>query len=137
SRRHQVDRTPRHPYATCLRPSHRRHRRGGDALRPCAFRASSAAWHTATAGRGRRSGQGDRCRRRSGSDFLLVAHVAAAGSGAMMPLVLFTILLAIAIASSPEASREMLTKFFRAFSNAMLILVRWVILVAPIGVFAL
>ena len=63
--------------------------------------------------------------------------IAAAASGAMMPLVLFTILLAIAIASSPEASREMLTKFFRAFSDAMLILVRWVILVAPIGVFAL
>jgi Na+/H+-dicarboxylate symporter len=63
--------------------------------------------------------------------------IAAAASGAMMPLVLFTILLAIAIARSPEASRETLTKFFRAFSDAMLVLVRWVILVAPIGVFAL
>ena len=63
--------------------------------------------------------------------------IAAAASGAMMPLVLFTILLAIAIAHSPEASRETLTKFFRAFSDAMLVLVRWVILVAPIGVFAL
>ena len=59
--------------------------------------------------------------------------IAAAASGAMMPLVLFTILLAIAIASSPEASREVLTKFFRAFSDAMLVLVRWVILVAQIG----
>jgi len=63
--------------------------------------------------------------------------IAAAASGAMMPLVLFTILLAIAIAHSPEASRETLTKFFRAFSDAMLVLVRWVILAAPIGVFAL
>ena len=63
--------------------------------------------------------------------------IAAAASGAMMPLVLFTILLAIAIARCPEASRETLTKFFRAFSDAMLVLVRWVILVAPIGVFAL
>src|SRR5215510_7032628 len=63
--------------------------------------------------------------------------VAAAASGAMMPLVLFTILLAIAIARTPEASRETLTKFFRAFSDAMLVLVRWVILAAPIGVFAL
>jgi len=63
--------------------------------------------------------------------------IAAAASGAMMPFVLFTILLAIAIARSPEASRETLTKFFRAFSDAMLVLVRWVILVAPIGVFAL
>jgi len=63
--------------------------------------------------------------------------IAAAASGAMMPLVLFTILLAIAIARSPEASRETLTKFFRAFSDSMLVLVRWVILAAPIGVFAL
>jgi proton glutamate symport protein len=63
--------------------------------------------------------------------------IAAAASGAMMPLVLFTILLAIAIARCPEASRETLTKFFRAFSDAMLVLIRWVILVAPIGVFAL
>jgi len=63
--------------------------------------------------------------------------IAAAASGAMMPLVLFTILLAIAIARSQEASRETLTKFFRAFSDAMLVLVRWVILAAPIGVFAL
>src|SRR5262249_53039375 len=63
--------------------------------------------------------------------------IAAAASGAMMPLVLFTILLAIAIARSPETSRETLTSFFRAFSDAMLVLVRWVILVAPIGVFAL
>jgi proton glutamate symport protein len=63
--------------------------------------------------------------------------IAAAASGAMMPLVLFTILLALAIACSPKASRDMLTKFFRAFSDAMLVLVRWVILVAPIGVFAL
>src|SRR4029077_1733787 len=63
--------------------------------------------------------------------------VAAAASGAMMPLILFTLLLALAIARSPEASRQTLTRFFRALSDAMLVLVRWVILAAPIGVFAL
>ncbi|HKS22505.1 MAG TPA: dicarboxylate/amino acid:cation symporter [Thermoanaerobaculia bacterium] len=63
--------------------------------------------------------------------------IAAAASGAMMPLILFTLLLALAIARSPEGSRETLTKFFRAFSDAMLVLVRWVILAAPLGVFAL
>ncbi|HEY6139700.1 MAG TPA: cation:dicarboxylase symporter family transporter [Thermoanaerobaculia bacterium] len=63
--------------------------------------------------------------------------VAAAASGAMMPLVLFTLLLALAIARTPETSRETLTRFFRAFSDAMLVLVRWIILAAPIGVFAL
>jgi Na+/H+-dicarboxylate symporter len=63
--------------------------------------------------------------------------VAAAASGAMMPLVLFTLLLALAIASSAEASRETLLAFFRALSDAMLKLVHWIILAAPIGVFAL
>ncbi|HEV2720977.1 MAG TPA: cation:dicarboxylase symporter family transporter, partial [Thermoanaerobaculia bacterium] len=63
--------------------------------------------------------------------------IAAASTGAMMPLILFTLLLALAIARSPQASRETLTNFFRAFSDAMLVLVRWVILAAPLGVFAL
>ena len=63
--------------------------------------------------------------------------IAAAANGAMMPLILFTLLLALAIARSPEATRETLTRFFRALSEAMLILVRWIILAAPLGVFAL
>jgi Na+/H+-dicarboxylate symporter len=63
--------------------------------------------------------------------------IAAAATGAMMPLILFTLLLALAIARSPEASRQTLTRFFRALGDAMLTLVRWVILLAPIGVFAL
>lgn len=63
--------------------------------------------------------------------------IAAAANGAMMPLILFTLLLALAIARSPETSRQTLTHFFRALSDAMLILVRWVILAAPLGVFAL
>jgi proton glutamate symport protein len=63
--------------------------------------------------------------------------IAAAASGAMMPLNLFTLLLALAIARSPEASRQALTRFFRALSDAMLVLVHWIILAAPLGVFAL
>src|SRR5207244_115136 len=63
--------------------------------------------------------------------------IAAAATGAMMPLILFSLLLALAIARSPEASRETLTRFFRAVSEAMLTLVRWIILIAPVGVFAL
>lgn len=63
--------------------------------------------------------------------------IAAAATGEMIPLILFTLLLALAIARSPGPTRETLTGFFRAFSDAMLVLVRWVILMAPIGVFAL
>ena len=63
--------------------------------------------------------------------------IAAAATGAMLPLIVFTLLLALAIARSPAGTRDTLLGFFRALSDAMLILVRWVIALAPIGVFGL
>ena len=63
--------------------------------------------------------------------------VAAAASGAMMPLILFTLLFALAVASSATPTRNTLTRFFQALGDAMLTLVRWVVMLAPIGVFAL
>jgi Na+/H+-dicarboxylate symporter len=63
--------------------------------------------------------------------------VAAAASGAMLPLVLFTLLLALAIARSGAEAREILVRFFRSLSEAMLVLVAWIVRLAPIGVFAL
>jgi Na+/H+-dicarboxylate symporter len=63
--------------------------------------------------------------------------VAAAASGAMLPLILFTLLFAVAIARAPADARVTLLGFFRAVSDAMLVLVRWIVWLAPIGVFAL
>jgi Na+/H+-dicarboxylate symporter len=63
--------------------------------------------------------------------------IAAAATGAMLPLILFILLFALAVARSPALSRETLSQFFRALGDATLVLVRWVILMAPIGVFAL
>jgi len=63
--------------------------------------------------------------------------IAAAATGAMVPLILFTLLLALAIARSPTAARATLVGFFQALGDAMLTLVRWVVMVAPFGVFAL
>ena len=63
--------------------------------------------------------------------------VAAAANGAMLPLILFTLLLALAIARIPADGRELLLRFFRALSEAMLVLVDWVVWLAPAGVFAL
>jgi proton glutamate symport protein len=63
--------------------------------------------------------------------------IAAAASGAMMPLVLFTLLFALAIARSPAPARATLLGFFQALGDAMLTLVRWVVMLAPVGVFAL
>ncbi len=63
--------------------------------------------------------------------------VAAAASGAMVPLIVFTLIFALAIAQGPPAARALLLEFFRALAAAMLVMVRWVVLLAPIGVFAL
>jgi len=63
--------------------------------------------------------------------------IAAAASGQMVPIVLFTLLLALAIARSAPASRATLVGFFTALGEAMMKLVTWVIAAAPIGVFAL
>src|ERR1035437_1202361 len=63
--------------------------------------------------------------------------IAAAANGQMVSLIIFTILLALAIARSTPAGRTALVGFFQALGDAMLILVRWVVLAAPIGIFAL
>jgi proton glutamate symport protein len=63
--------------------------------------------------------------------------IAAAANGQMVSLIIFTILLALAIAKSTPVARTALVGFFQALGDAMLILVRWVVLVAPIGIFAL
>jgi len=63
--------------------------------------------------------------------------IAAAATGAIVPLIVFSLLLGLAIAHSPAVGRATLTGFFKALGDALLVLVRWVIAAAPIGVFAL
>ena len=63
--------------------------------------------------------------------------IGAAANGAMLPLILFTLLLALAMTRISGDGRDVLVRFFRAFGDAMLVLVRWIIALAPIGVFAL
>ena len=63
--------------------------------------------------------------------------VAAAADGAMLQLILFTLILALAIAKTAPAVREPLLAVFRGLSEAMLVIVRWIVALAPLGVFAL
>ena len=63
--------------------------------------------------------------------------IAAAANGAIVPLIVFTLLLGLAIAHSPSSGRTTLVAFFKALGDALLVLVRWVIAAAPIGVFGL
>src|SRR3989440_1175109 len=63
--------------------------------------------------------------------------VNAAANGAMLPLILFTLLFGLAIGKAPTVARTTLLGFFKAVTEAMLVLVRWVVRLAPIGIFAL
>lgn len=63
--------------------------------------------------------------------------VNAAANGAMLPLILFTLLFALAIGRSPAIARTTLLGFFNAITETMLVLVRWVVRLAPIGIFGL
>ena len=63
--------------------------------------------------------------------------IAAAASDAILPLIFFTVVFAFAITRLPQAQRDLLTGFFRALGDAMLVIIGWVLWLAPIGVFAL
>src|SRR5688500_2299595 len=63
--------------------------------------------------------------------------IRAAADGAMLPLVVFSLALGAAATRIPADRRADLVRFFRSLADAMLVIVGWVIAVAPIGVFAL
>lgn len=63
--------------------------------------------------------------------------VAAAADGAMLPLVVFTVLFALALRRVEGERRNTIISFFDGLSAAMMTLVGWILLVAPIGVFCL
>lgn len=63
--------------------------------------------------------------------------IAAAAEGAMVPLVVFALLFGLAATRIEPDRRLTLVAFFDAVAAAMLVLVRWVLWAAPVGVFAL
>jgi len=63
--------------------------------------------------------------------------VAAAAGDAFLPLTIFALAFAFAITQLPAAQRERLVELFRALTDAMLIIIGWVLRLAPIGVFCL
>jgi Na+/H+-dicarboxylate symporter len=63
--------------------------------------------------------------------------VRAAADDATLPLVVFALLFGFAATRIPQAQREVLTNLFAAIAETMVVIVHWVLLVAPIGVFAL
>lgn len=63
--------------------------------------------------------------------------VAAAAETAMLPLVVFFATLALAMMRLPETQRAPLLGLFVALGEAMLVVIGWVLWLAPVGVFAL
>jgi Na+/H+-dicarboxylate symporter len=63
--------------------------------------------------------------------------VSAAANGDILPLVVFSVLFALALGFISEAGRRSLVTFFEAVGDALLVIIEWVLWVAPIGVFSL
>ena len=70
-------------------------------------------------------------------DLVPTNPIKAAADGAMLPLIIFTLLLGLAISRLDAIGRENLMQVVRAVLEASLTLVRWVLVAAPLGVFAL
>ncbi len=63
--------------------------------------------------------------------------VKSAADGALLPLIVFSIAAGLAVSRIPAEQSELVIRFTRAVFTAMLTLVRWLLELAPIGVFAL
>jgi Na+/H+-dicarboxylate symporter len=63
--------------------------------------------------------------------------VRAAVEGSLLPLIVFVVALGIAAAALPEPKRRTLTELADALTQVMIRVVHWVLLAAPIGIFAL
>jgi len=63
--------------------------------------------------------------------------VKAASDGAMLPLVVFSLAFALALLKIAAERRDAIVRFFQGLGDAMLVIVRVIIELAPIGVFAL
>ncbi|MBY9066764.1 dicarboxylate/amino acid:cation symporter [Hyphomonas sp. WL0036] len=63
--------------------------------------------------------------------------LAAAASNAILPLVIFALFFAFAVTRLPDQQRVLLVSFFDAVADAMIVIVKWVLWAAPVGVFAL
>ena len=61
----------------------------------------------------------------------------AAADGAMLPLIVFTLAFGLALGRVAEPQRATVVAFFGGVADAMTTLVRWILALAPVGVFAL
>ncbi|MEP6691628.1 MAG: dicarboxylate/amino acid:cation symporter [Gemmatimonadaceae bacterium] len=70
-------------------------------------------------------------------DLVPANPIRAAADGAMLPLIVFTLAFALALVRVDAERRATVAAFFAGLFDAMLVLVRWVLALAPFGVLAL
>ena len=63
--------------------------------------------------------------------------IKAAADGTLLPVVLFTLLYAFALGKVSDGPRAAQLAFFRGMADTMLVVVRWMLAIAPIGILAL
>lgn len=63
--------------------------------------------------------------------------IRAAADGALLPLVIFSLGYGLALSQVSDTLRETHVRFCQGVADAMTMIIRWVVVVAPIGVFAL
>jgi proton glutamate symport protein len=70
-------------------------------------------------------------------DLIPVNPIRAMADGAMLPIIVFSVAFGVALLSLPAANRAPVTNVLQSVFDATLKLVRWILELAPIGVFAL
>ncbi len=63
--------------------------------------------------------------------------IMAAAQSAMLPLVVFALFFGFGLTRIDAERRQLVINFFQAIADTMIVIVRWVLWVAPLGVFAL
>lgn len=63
--------------------------------------------------------------------------VRVAADGAMLPLIVFALVFGLALVSVSGPSKDRIILILRGIAESMLVIVRWLLVVAPLGVFAL
>jgi len=63
--------------------------------------------------------------------------IAAASNGDILPLTVFSVIFALALTRIPATGRRAVVDFFDAIGEALLVVIAWVLAIAPLGVFAL
>jgi proton glutamate symport protein len=71
------------------------------------------------------------------TELLPANPVKAAVDGAMLPLIVFSLALGVSATRIAPEARAHLVRWFQAIAEAMLVIVGWVLVAAPVGVFAL